>query len=468
MIAIGLGVAAAVAILLAGPRLWGGDPAVVLPPDGRQIDAHVLDLIHEHVRYVRASPNSAEARGHLGAVYAANGLYSQAERCFAHAARLAPDSGVWPFHRALALEQTGRIEEATLLLQRIASTNPAYPAVQQRLGECLLESGDLDGAGRAFQRLIASAPEEPQGYSGLGDVRLRQRDFAEAERILKKAIAVAPDDRSTRYLLGLTLRGLGKTDAARRELALGVGAKSRLLRDELSDALERYTVNLAGRLDLARQYSVGGNLPAAADVLQAAVDQRPDNCELLNNLASVYTRQGRHEEAMKLLRRAEGLGESAILTFNNMANCLLRMNRLSEAMTFAERAIQAAPEFGKSYFTMALVLKRLKQYDSAIEALERAARFDPENSRVHREIGQSFLRIRRFEMSRQHYQIAARLSPDSVHAHAGLGSACAGLGRLSEAVAALAAARELDPGHPAVLQLAELLSRSQADDEGVE
>lgn len=459
--AIGLVVVVVVSIMLARSMLGNAGPEAVLPPDGEPIDTHVLALTQEYVGRVRASPRSAEAHGHLGAVYAANGLYAQAERCFANAARMAPDTGVWAFHQSLAMEQIGKIEEATRLLRRTAEHFPAYAALQQRLGERLLESGDLEGARRAFANVIASAPDATQGYCGMGDVRLRGRDFAGAELILRRAVAVDPDDRNTRYLLGLALRGLGEIDAARRELARGVGAKRRLLRDELSDSLEHYIVNLAGRLDLARQYSAEGDLTTAADILEAALAQRPDNCELLNDLASVRVRLGRLDEAFELLRRAEGLGESEILTFNNMADCLMRMNRLSEAMTYAERAVGAGPEFGKSHLTLALVHKSLKQYDSAIKALERAARLDPENSRVEREMGQTFLRLKRFEAARQHYGEAVRLSPDSVNALAGFGLACAGLGQTSEAAEALATARGLDPDHPAVLRLVELISASQ-------
>ena len=372
---IGLAAVAGV-VALGGYRWFSGAPAVVFPPDGEQIDAVVLELIDEHIRLVQASPRSAEAHGRLGAVYAANGLHAQAERSFANAARLAPEAGVWPFHQALAMEQIGKMEAATELLRKTARAHPDYSALQQRLGESLLESGDLDGAARAFENVIASAPEKPQGHTGLADVCLRRRDFSGAERTLEKALAVEPTNRSARYLLGLALRGQGKTEAARRELARGVGAKRQLLRDELSDSLERFTVNLAGRLDLARQYKAVGNLPAAARLLEAALVRRSDNCELLNNLASVYVRQLRLEEAIEVLEYVIARDPESRAAYYNVGMCYKGLARLEEAVRSFGKSVELAPNHPSGHYQLIGLYRRLGDVESADRHRELFARFN--------------------------------------------------------------------------------------------
>jgi len=106
----------------------------------------------------RATAGGADAWQALGEAILGQGAYRHAERAFARAAELDPESGDALFGRALCLDRTGEIAESNLLYRRCLE----FPEQQGEnagrseralyaIGRNLLRLGDLAGAEAAFR-----------------------------------------------------------------------------------------------------------------------------------------------------------------------------------------------------------------------------------------------------------------------------------------------------------------------------
>ncbi|NJL28252.1 MAG: tetratricopeptide repeat protein [Thermoanaerobaculia bacterium] len=82
-------------------------------------------------------------------------------------------------------------------------------------------------------------------------------------------------------------------------------------------------------------------------------DVHPDTAQALNNLANLYTKQGRHTEAEVLYRRALTILERALGTshphvaqaLNNLANLYALQSHVAEAQPLYERALRIFEQF---------------------------------------------------------------------------------------------------------------------------
>ncbi|MGB7491201.1 MAG: tetratricopeptide repeat protein, partial [Thermoanaerobaculia bacterium] len=270
----------AILVVSAGLLQAAGRPPV-LPQNLDLLEPAVAELIRSAALEVEAEPDQAEAHGRLGMVYEANNLWPEAESCYENAAALDPRDYRWRYRLAVAGRQTGNLERSLELLQQLVTERPELAPAHQRLALALLERGELAGARFHCQRLIELKPAAPQGYTGLANVHLLEGDAAGAVSLLESALRLQPEDRQAHYLLGLSLRALGRQDEASRELAMGLGATPSYLPDALDVEIARLGVNLTARIDQAERHLALGQAEAAAKVLENALRDHPDNLQVM-------------------------------------------------------------------------------------------------------------------------------------------------------------------------------------------
>lgn len=434
----------------------------VLLVDRSGIDSEVLAVLDAQVAVVRKDPASAEAHGVLGWAYELNELYEPAEKCHAIAVSLDPADPVWPLHRSICLRELGQSEPADELLKRIVAEFPNFAQAIHRLGEVALLQGDLDMAARHFKRTIDLKPQFPGGHVGLVEVKVRTKDYQEARRLAETAIAISPTAASAHYVLGLALRGLGDAEAAKRELAIGAGAKSRYLPDRLTDMAPRFEVGTKSVLANASRLRDSGRSGDAVQILEAALNRRPNDYILMNNLATLYLDTNRPQNAKELLSRAVEVDPGNFGAYINLATCCIRINELDIALAHADRAIAIAPNVGAAHMARGDVLTVMRRYDEALASLRQSAQLDARSAEPFQKQGDIYIMLRRWEEARQMYEAAVKLAPQLLAGHLNRGAAALVVGRIGEAMECLRAAEGIDPSNPKVAALRDRLAKADA------
>ena len=98
--------------------------------------------------------------------------------------------------------------------------NPAYPGTYDRLADTYARLGKYDDAEPLLQRAILLDANATGPYILMGKVQIKKMDYVQAASFLERAIKMDPNNYISHHLLGEAYRGMGKAEAAERELKL--------------------------------------------------------------------------------------------------------------------------------------------------------------------------------------------------------------------------------------------------------
>jgi tetratricopeptide (TPR) repeat protein len=181
-----------------------------------------------------------------------------------------------------------------------------------------LNHNRLAEAARDFQKSIDANPNDADALGGLGIVRLRQRNYGEARQYLSRAIALDPDHRNQwQNALDAAIRagrgyggggGAGENQAAAAQRLLNRGDYAGAER-ELKRQIAR-NIDRSGGLQamLADAQAQQGRLGDAEASYRDALARNPRNTGAVLGLAGILSREGRSEEAQRMLAQAETMG----------------------------------------------------------------------------------------------------------------------------------------------------------------
>ena len=247
--------------------------------------------------------------------------YATAYDDLARAVRLDPSDREGLTGLVEAAGRSRREQDATRLLEQLASEYPANASLRLELSRLLALQGTFDAAVAAAREALSLDPSSPAGreqlaslFVDLGDaaslepvVRLMQRvdpdgpetlyhaaalhflhqQYTEAAALGERVVARDPNDARTHNLLGAAFASLGQMDQARRSFQASVRANPR-------DAVTYVNLGLL-ELQAANWAAAGGHF-AEALTLDAS------STAALTGLADALERQGETERAENLRR----------------------------------------------------------------------------------------------------------------------------------------------------------------------
>lgn len=412
-----------VALSLLGAAAWRLRPLpeIAVPADLATMEPDLRAYVGEYIERVRAEPRNWERHGELGLVYEANDRWADARAAFRVAADLAPSGEPHPaYHLALVTFQAGDPAGATALLRDVTRAHPTFAPAHHRLGVALLDAGRPEEARPLFERVIELVPDDAAGHVGLAETRIRAGDLPGAVELLQHALKVAPRNGTARHLLGTAFRGLGRMDEAERELLLAEGAGAHVMVDAWTLRIPPHARQIQRRMARATAFMDAGRGAEAVKQFEEILASHPGNPEVMNNLAVMHLRLGDHEAARTWLRRCEEANPSNVATAYNLALVERDMGLLGDALAHAGRAVEAAPRVATYRVMQASILASLGRHADAVES----------------------------------WRAAAGIDASDLEAQLGLAESLLALHRVPEAARALAAARVLAPGDPAVVDLA--------------
>lgn len=115
---------------------------------------------------------------------------------------------------AMALRQTGRVDDALSRLKRATKREPPYAPAFHELGYLLMSLENYDAAIEALHRGLEIAPMMPQLSVQLGEVFLRRRSYVDAKAAFARALDIAPQSAGALFGLAKAHQSLGETSAA--------------------------------------------------------------------------------------------------------------------------------------------------------------------------------------------------------------------------------------------------------------
>jgi serine/threonine-protein kinase len=213
---------------------------------------------------------------------------------------------------------------------------------------------------------------------------------------------------------------------------MGLEVTPDMLRTSGSSAVPAAYESYLKALGLIQRYDKPGNLDAAIDALQSAVnhdvrfavgyaalgeayrlkyqvdrntkwlEEATANCkrasDLDNRLPSVFVTLGRihddagkHDLAIQEFQHALELNARDADALNGMAHAYENAGRTADAETAFKKAAALRPDYWDGYNTLGLFYDRQRKYDESIAALQRAIELTPDNAQAYFNLGAVYL-----------------------------------------------------------------------------
>lgn len=427
--------------------------SVPMPTGLDGLSPALAEEIRAKVAEVRRNRDDPEKHGTLGLLYQTRGMTDLALQCYDSAVAAAPNQPRWRYLWATAAVESGFVDQAEQAFRTVIAQKPDYPPAHQQLGTLLLDRDDPEGAAECFRRLVELRPDRPHGYIGLAKARIVAQNHSEAVTILNKVLAQDPDNPEAHRLLGEAYQGLGNTDEARRELAMGESSDLSVLEDPWSIGLEADRVAIMSRLEPATRLVDAGRSDEAILEFEALLAETPRDTAVLNNLSVAYLMAERVDDAFRVLTRALELDPDHPATHMNLAMTLRAMGDPKTALIRIQRSAELAPWVGGVFRTKGAILTDLGRLEDALKAYRRAERLEPDHGDIQGRIGETLARLRRWDEAIDAFKKAVVIAPQSGEWHVHLGGAYLEVGRLDNAIKTLRKARSLEPDNPRIAQI---------------
>ena len=360
---------------------WCEEQDLPAPPRLAETEPAVAEALRRGLA-AAASERSAAAFGHVGRICEALDSHGAAEEYF-RLALAEDDAFVWRYHLGCVLQGTGRNDEAVAELERARAIDPEYPLTWTRLGQLYLEGGRLDEAAAAFERYAALVPTDWLGSVGLGRVALRRGEPAEALSHLERAEALRADDFQVQFYLGRAWAALGDRERATRHLAradsLPQGAWFRA-RDPLEQELHRASNSVdVLQFEFERLHRTQ-DWERLATLGEEILRRRSGDVSMMGNVAGIYRKLGRYDEAHAMLDRAMALRPESMRLGNLRAEIYLAENRFDEAIAATDAVLESDAEQARAWGVRGRALIMLERGDEAEAAMRRCLELGGEDA----------------------------------------------------------------------------------------
>jgi len=331
-------------------------------------------------------------------------------------------------------------------------------------------------------------------HLGNGYEALKQEQYEVAEKEFRAALAIDPSlVMRARFPLAVSLFEQHKSAESRREFEI--------VRKE---AGERPGISYyLGRLDLDEQnykgailnlsrasadppfpdtafylglaYSKQGSNPDAEKWLKKAIELNPDDSRAEYQLATLYRKEGRQNEADEAFRlskekKARGDAQSQL-----KFECAQELDRGASEKAAAVCEQLYDPNDAEKLTALGILYGQHGQLEKALKPLQRAAELAPQSPQMQYNLAFTYVQLKRFEDARGPLEGAVQRWPDLFSLNALYGAVLFNLGELPGAYQALRHAHELnsqDAGttgllYSSTLELARRSEKAIADAEAL-
>lgn len=328
---------------------------------------------------------------------------------------------------AIALEQEGKLEEATRAWVAVTQHNPKDAAAFASLGLVLAKQQKYAEAVLAYRRALTLNPNLPGIQLDLGLAEFKQEHFQAAIAPFRAALTADPQNVQARILLGLSYYAVKrfaesadclalafKADPQNAELGRAL-AQSCLLAKKYQCALttahqilEESPDSVAAHVLNGEALDGLGRTPEAIVEFQRALQLAPQEPNLNFGLGYLYWRDHKYDEATKAFQSELSIdpkNAQAVLYLGDIAQ---KKGDFAAAVPLLHQALQMNKDLRLAYMDLGNIYIEQKRDPDAVAAFQNAEKLDPGQSdahyrlaRLYRDMGNQDASKKEFEAVRQ-------------------------------------------------------------------
>lgn len=333
--------------------------------------------------------------------------------------------------------ETGDLDQAEKTLLEAIGADPNNARLWSLAGRIALERGQLEKCAQRLTKAIEFDEKLAEAYFFRGIVNQRWKQFERAHADYLKAYELQADNVGFLLAVSEMLVALGRTDEA---LSL------------LEDKTNYFDQNAGIRTAIGQLYQMKSNYSKAAEYFRQASLIRPDDlqivedlamarigsqqyalaigdlqrlvreghpdrkAELLHLLASTYMNANRIDDARATYLELTRIDRNDVDCWIKLSEISLIKEDLNAALSAANRVISLASHQPEGYLLAGLVWQKRKEVDKALSHFDRAAQLAPGETQAIILRGITLEQAGRFDAARVAYQEALKRNPEDERA----------------------------------------------------
>jgi tetratricopeptide (TPR) repeat protein len=238
-------------------------------------------------RQLARQPEDVKTRDTLGLSYFMTGQFAKTLEVFQPALADLPDDPGILYALGVSLVRTGDSAKASSVFRRMLEKNPNVAELHVLLGQADADQNQHTSSVEEFSRALELDPKIEGAHFGWGLILLHEGKVDESAREFRAELEAHPGDAKAKYHLAYVLLMLQQKDQAFTLL-------SEVVRDKPDYADAQYQL---GKTLLER-----GDVKAAIEKLETAVRLDPTKDYSYFQLSVAYRRDGRLEDAQRVLQ----------------------------------------------------------------------------------------------------------------------------------------------------------------------
>jgi tetratricopeptide (TPR) repeat protein len=300
--------------------------------------------------------------------YAELGAHDLAEQMF-YLARLHKEQCPQCFYNmGISLFARGLFDKALYCWDQVQNLDPLYPQLQLRIAEAQWGKGELELARQHYLAGLRQEPGDTTTLLDLSELLCEMGRTDEAEEKIRRAVELAPDAPAAHFALG---RWLLRRHAAGAETAL-------------QRTIQLDPTYPGAHLQLARVFQARQNNTEARRQLRAELLLRPDDPQILMDLANLLVDLGETRPALACLKRLVQFQPENARAWQNLAVVQFMRHRYSEGIASSAEALRHNPRNIMAIHNLALALGKTGDHDQAIEQVQRGLAKSPKDLALQR------------------------------------------------------------------------------------
>ena len=320
---------------------------------------------------IQVDPKSMDAQLLLGGFYASHNRLAEADQQFKHAIEMDPKNPTPRAALVSALVQEGKKDEAESFLRQTKKDLAGNPEGYRMLGDYYFAMGDLDKAVNEFATLYDEHPKDIKVKKNYVQLLIVKNQLEKAAKLNNEILKSNPHDVD------------------------GLIAK--------------------GQIQIAQADAAG-----AAESLQGALHNDPDNPTAHYHLGIAYSQQGDAQRAESEWRAAVHVDPNNILAQKALATLELGRRENQAALDTAQQIIKTQPYSGDGYLLRSQAELQSQNYSDAQHDAEEAMKRAPQSPAPYTQLGGIQFTQKHFADAEKFYQQALDKDPTSTNGLSGL------------------------------------------------
>jgi len=355
-----------------------------------------------------ANPEDPQTHLRMAEIYRRQGKFDLALDNLKEAEAMVPDSMEVPYTMAAIYQAQGRYEEAIPLIEDLLKksekpdgnyskdekTNRAV--FLERLGTIYRDENNNARAIETFRKMLTLGDDNAErGYQQIIDTERGAKEWQAATDTAKEAVEKLPEDRELRMVYAAQLADMGQADEGLRQV-------QSLLKDKPED--RTVYINLAQMYTRLKRWDEAEQALNKAEQLSLR-DEDKQYVQFLRG--STAERQKKYEQAEFVFRQILASDPQNAAVLNYLGYMLAdRGQKLDEALIMIKKAVDLEPANGAYLDSLGWVYFKLGKYELAEDNLTKAAQHMGSDPTVQQHLGDLYQKTGRLKLAVAHWERA--------------------------------------------------------------